>query len=76
MFSTEAPPAEIYISEYQESTGFFYHTVSVIFSAFRSDCQCIGDCELARDFAVTDWLTVIYRYFGGNPDEGSDFISK
>ena len=31
---------------------------------------------MARDFAVTDWLTVIYRYFGGNPDEGSDFISK
>ena len=28
------------------------------------------------DFAVTEWLTVIYRYFGGNPDEGSDFISK
>ena len=26
--------------------------------------------------AVTEWLTVIYRYFGGNPDEGSDFISK
>ena len=25
---------------------------------------------------MTDWLTVIYRYFGGNPDEGSDFISK
>ena len=25
---------------------------------------------------VTDWLTVIYRYFVGNPDEGSDFISK
>ena len=25
---------------------------------------------------VTDWLTVICRYFGGNPDEGSDFISK
>ena len=25
---------------------------------------------------VTEWLTVIYRYFGGNPDEGSDFISK
>ena len=24
----------------------------------------------------TDWLTVIYRYFGENPDEGSDFISK
>ena len=38
--------------------------------------QCIGDCQLARDFAVTEWLTVIYRYFGGNPDEGSDFISK
>ena len=31
MFNTEAPPAEIYISEYQESTGFFYHNVSVIF---------------------------------------------
>ena len=31
---------------------------------------------MARDFAVTDWLTVIYRYFGGNPNEGSDFISK
>ena len=54
----------------------FYPNVSVIFSAFRSDCQCIGDCQLARDFAVTDWLTVIYRYFRGNPDEGSDFISK
>ena len=25
---------------------------------------------------MTDSLTVIYRYFGGNPDEGSDFISK
>ena len=25
---------------------------------------------------VADWLTVIYRYFGGKPDEGSDFISK
>ena len=34
MFSTEAPPAEIYISEYQESTGFFYHNVSVIFPPF------------------------------------------
>ena len=46
------------------------------FSAFRSDGQCNGDCQLARDFAVTEWLTVIYRYFGGNPDEGPDFISK
>ena len=46
------------------------------FSAFRSDGQCIGDRQLARDFALTDWLTVISRYFGGNPDEGSDFISK
>ena len=46
------------------------------FSAIRSDGQCIGDCQSARDFAVTEWLTVIYRYFGGNPDEGSDFISK
>ena len=42
----------------------------------HSDCQCIGDCQLARDFAVTDWLTVISRYFGANPDEGSDFISN
>ena len=31
MFNTEAPPAEIYVSEYQESTGFFYHNVFVIF---------------------------------------------
>ena len=31
MFNTEAPPAEISISDYQESTGFFYHNVSVIF---------------------------------------------
>ena len=30
MFSSEAPPAEIYISEYEESIGFFYHNVSVI----------------------------------------------
>ena len=34
------------------------------------------DYQLDRDFALTDWLTVISRYFGGNPDEGSDFISK
>ena len=47
-----------------------------VFFTIRSDCQCIRDCQLARDFAVTDWLTVIYRYFGGNPDEWSDFISK
>ena len=47
-----------------------------MFPVFRSDGQCIGDCQLACDFAVTEWLTVIYRYFGGNPDEGSDFISK
>ena len=46
------------------------------FSAFRSDSQCIGDCQLARDFALTDWLTVISRYFGGNVSEGSDFICK
>ena len=39
-------------------------------------CQCIGDCQLARDFAVTDWLTVISRFFSGNPDEGLNFIRK
>ena len=27
-------------------------------------------------FCGTTWLTVISRYFGGNPDGGSDFISK
>ena len=27
-------------------------------------------------FCGTDWLTVISRYFSGNPDEGSDFIRK
>ena len=31
---------------------------------------------MARDFAATNWLTVISRYFSGNPDEGSDFIRK
>ena len=31
---------------------------------------------MARDFAVTDWLTVFSRYFGRNPDEGSHFISN
>ena len=31
---------------------------------------------MARDFAVTDWLTVISRYFSGNPDEGSNLIRK
>ena len=31
---------------------------------------------MARDFAVTDWSTVISRYFSGNPDERSDFIRK
>ena len=41
-----------------------------------SEPASIGDRQLARDFAVTEWLTVIYRYFGGNPNEGSDFISK
>ena len=25
---------------------------------------------------MTDWLTVISRYFSRNPDEGSDFIRK
>ena len=36
----------------------------------------MSDWQLARDFVVTDWLTVISRYFSGNPDEGSDFIRK
>ena len=31
---------------------------------------------MARHFAVTDWLTVISRYFSGNPDEGLNFIRK
>ena len=34
------------------------------------------DCQLARNFAATNWLTVISRYFGGNPDEGSELIRK
>ena len=32
--------------------------------------------QLARGFAVTNWLTVISRYFSENPDEGSNFIRK
>ena len=31
---------------------------------------------MARDFAVTDWLSVISRYFSGNPDQGLNFIRK
>ena len=31
--ATDASPAEIYISEYQESTGFYFHIVSVNFYA-------------------------------------------
>ena len=31
---------------------------------------------MTRDFAVTDWLPVISRYFSGNPDEGLNFIRK
>ena len=31
--ATDAPPAEIHISEYQESTGFYFHIVSVNFYA-------------------------------------------
>ena len=31
--ATDAPPAEICVSEYQESTGFYFHTVSVNFYA-------------------------------------------
>ena len=36
----------------------------------------MGNCQLARDFAVTDWVTVISRYFSRNPDEGLSFIRK
>ena len=31
--ATDASPAEIYTSEYQESTGFYFHIVSVNFHA-------------------------------------------
>ena len=31
---------------------------------------------VVRDFAVTDWLTVISRYFSENPDEGSNLIRR
>ena len=31
---------------------------------------------MARDFAVTHWLTVISSYFSGNPDEGFNIINK
>ena len=36
----------------------------------------MGDWRLARNFAVTDWLTVISRYFSRNPDEGLNLIRK
>ena len=50
MFSTEAPPAEIYISEYQESTGFFYHNVSVIFQL---------SVLIVNVSATVTWLTIL-----------------
>ena len=50
MFNTEAPPAEIYISEYQESTGFFYHSVSVIFQP---------SVLIVNVSATVSWLTIL-----------------
>ena len=46
------------------------------FSAFRSDYQYFDGWQLARESAVTDCLTVIFRYFIANPDERRNFIRK
>ena len=50
IFRTEAPPAEIYISEYQESTGFYYHNVSVIFQPF---------VLMVNVSATVSWLAIL-----------------
>ena len=50
MFNTEAPPAEIYISKYQESTGFFYHNVPVIFQPF---------VLIVNVSATVSWLAIL-----------------
>ena len=50
MFSTEEPPAEIYISEYQESAGFFYHNVSVISQPF---------VLIVNVSAAVSWLAIL-----------------
>ena len=50
MFNTEAPPAEIYISKCQESTGFFYHNVSVIFQPF---------VLIVNVSATVSWLAIL-----------------
>ena len=47
---TEAPPAEIYISEYQESTGFYYHNVSVIFQPL---------VLMVNVLATVSWLAIL-----------------
>ena len=46
----EAPPEEIYISEYQESTGFYYHNVSVIFQPF---------VLMVNVSATVSWLAIL-----------------
>ena len=50
IFRTEAPPAEIYISKYQESTGFYYHDVSVIFQPF---------VLMVNVSATVSWLAIL-----------------
>ena len=44
------PPAEIYISEYQESTGFYYRNVSVIFQPF---------VLMVNVSATVSWLAIL-----------------
>ena len=68
---TDAPPAGIYISEYGESTGFYFHIVSVNFLSFRSDIHCFDCWRLDRDFTVTASLTVYNGNFNAIRDEGS-----
>ena len=50
MFNTEAPPAEIYVSKCQESTGVFYHNVSVTFQLF---------VLIVNVSATVSWLAIL-----------------
>ena len=65
------PPAEIFVSEYQESTGFYFHIVSVNFYASVPILTVLTAGGWDRDFTVTASLTVYNGNFNAIRHEGS-----
>ena len=59
------------MTEYQESTGFFFSYCFRQFLRFRSDTHCFDSWRLARDFSVTASLTVNNGNFSAIRDKGS-----